>query len=94
MSVEHTLTFLCKSSRGLESQKPVLAIVTAGDRVPVSGRCSYLITNVGGGLEQRRAAMLPRTAADKAWWATPHADWGGDTGVKVDRLRLGLPVDV
>lgn len=26
------LTFLCKSNRGLESQNPVLAMVTAGDK--------------------------------------------------------------
>lgn len=47
---EQTLTFLCKSSRGLESQKPVLAMVSAGDSVSVSGRCSYLSTGVSGGL--------------------------------------------
>lgn len=56
---EQMLTFLCKSSRGLESQKPVLAMVTAGDRVPVAGRCSYLSTDVGGGLEQREPPCCP-----------------------------------
>jgi len=54
------LTFLCKSSRVLasqrpvlESQQPVLAMITAGDRVPEPGRSSYLSTGVAGGLEQR-----------------------------------------
>lgn len=78
---------MCKSSRGLESQKPVLAMVTAGDRVPVPGRCSYLSTGVGGCLEQR-AAMLPpgHTLIKTGGPQTAHTDWGGNTGVKVDGL--------
>lgn len=62
-SLEHTeQTFLCKSSRGLVSQNPVLAMVTAEDRGLMHGRCSYLSTGVDGGLEQSRAA---RTAINK-----------------------------
>lgn len=59
-------TFLCKSSRGLVSQNPVLAMVTAEDRGLMHGRCSYLSTGVDGGLEQSRAA---RTAINKDRWA-------------------------
>lgn len=53
------LTFLCKSSRGLVSQKPVLAMLTGADRVPVSGLCSYLTTGCRRRPGAERAAMLP-----------------------------------
>ena len=62
------LTLLCKSSRGLGSETPVLAMVTAGDRVPVPGRCSYLSTGVDGGLEQRERPCCPERAAHIDRW--------------------------
>lgn len=62
---ESEFTFLCKSSRGLESQKPVLAIITAGGRVSVMSRCSYLSTGVGGGLELRETMLPGQGAPDK-----------------------------
>lgn len=72
-------TFLCKSNRGLESQNPVLAMVTsAGGQGSVSGRCSYLSTVVGGGLK-RIAAAQPEAALINA--AGPHWLERG-TGVK------------
>lgn len=74
------------------SQKPVLAMLTAADRVPVSGLCSYLTTGCRRrpGAESGHAA---RTAAHKDRWDT--LIWGGgDTGVTAGRLGLGLPVGV
>lgn len=72
------LTFMCKSSRGLESQNPVLAMVAAGGRVLCPGRCSYLPTGVCGGLERREEPCCPppRTDANKPSWASA-ADWSG-----------------
>ena len=70
---------MCKSSSGLDSQKPVLAMVTAGDGVPEPGRCSYLSTSVDGGLEQR-AAMLPgHTPINRLQVRVGLTDWGGDS---------------
>lgn len=63
------LTFLCKSSRGLESQKPVLAMVKAEDRVPVPAAAATYprVSAVVWNRERRHAAW---TAADKYRWAT------------------------
>ncbi|MEQ2207408.1 hypothetical protein XENOCAPTIV_011909 [Xenoophorus captivus] len=53
------LTFLCKSNRGLESQNPVLAIVTAGGRVPVPGPLQLLTAGFSGGLRDREEPCCP-----------------------------------
>lgn len=71
-------TFLCKSSRGLESQKPVRAMA-AGDKIPASSRCSYL-HGVGGGLEPRGERCGPRPGAHKARGAGEGGATGSQSG--------------
>lgn len=71
-------TFLCKSSRGLESQKPVRAMA-AGDKIPALSRCSYL-HGVGGGLEPRGYRCGPRPGAHKARGAGEGGATGSQSG--------------
>lgn len=57
---EHTvLTFLCKSNRALESQNPVLAIVTAGDKSSRVGAAAATYNGVQGRPDRRKESRCP-----------------------------------